>query len=94
MFSIGLAEVVLLVKDVQAAARFYREVVGLVTRGRRITSGPGSGLVSRGGISVLRYTRAPCSLKSIRRFLKDSALGRSTTPCTCPLNTFSRQWNM
>ena len=30
MFSIGLAEVVLLVKDVQAAARFYREVVGLV----------------------------------------------------------------
>lgn len=33
MFSIGLAEVVFLVKDVQAAARFYREVVGLVPQG-------------------------------------------------------------
>ena len=33
MFSSGLAEVVFLVKDVQAAARFYREVVGLVPQG-------------------------------------------------------------
>ncbi len=30
MFSIGLAEIVLIVKDVQAAARFYRDIVGLV----------------------------------------------------------------
>ena len=29
MFSIGLAEIVLVVSDVQVAARFYREVVGL-----------------------------------------------------------------
>ncbi len=28
-FSTGLAEIVLIVKDVQASARFYREVVGL-----------------------------------------------------------------
>ena len=30
MFSVGLAEIVLIVKDVRAAARFYRDVVGLV----------------------------------------------------------------
>ncbi len=30
MFSTGLAEIVLIVKDVKAAARFYREIVGLV----------------------------------------------------------------
>ena len=29
MYSIGLAEIVLIVKDVRAAARFYRDVVGL-----------------------------------------------------------------
>ena len=29
MFSTGLAEIVLIVKDVRAAARFYRDVVGL-----------------------------------------------------------------
>ncbi len=29
MFSIGLAEIVLVVKDVQASAEFYRDVVGL-----------------------------------------------------------------
>ncbi len=29
MYSIGLAEIVLIVKDVRASARFYREVVGL-----------------------------------------------------------------
>ena len=30
MFTRGLSEIVLIVKDVQAAARFYREVVGLI----------------------------------------------------------------
>jgi hypothetical protein len=30
MFTIGLAEVVFVVKDVQMAARFYHEVVGLI----------------------------------------------------------------
>ncbi|HEY4388167.1 MAG TPA: VOC family protein [Ktedonobacteraceae bacterium] len=30
MFSTGLTEIVLIVKDVKAAARFYREVVGLI----------------------------------------------------------------
>jgi catechol 2,3-dioxygenase-like lactoylglutathione lyase family enzyme len=30
MFSTGLAEVVFVVKDVQTAARFYREIVGLI----------------------------------------------------------------
>ena len=30
MFSTGLAEIVLIVNDVRAAARFYRDVVGLV----------------------------------------------------------------
>ena len=30
MFSTGLAEIILIVKDVKAAARFYRDVVGLV----------------------------------------------------------------
>ena len=30
MFSTGLTELVFIVKDVQAAARFYREVVGLI----------------------------------------------------------------
>ena len=30
MFSIGLAEIVLIVKDVRAAARFYRDIVGLM----------------------------------------------------------------
>lgn len=30
MFSVGLAEIVLIVKDVRAAAQFYRDVVGLV----------------------------------------------------------------
>ncbi len=30
MFARGLAEIVLIVKDVPAAARFYREVVGLI----------------------------------------------------------------
>ena len=32
MFSTGLAEIVLIVKDVKAAARFYRDVVGLVAQ--------------------------------------------------------------
>ena len=30
MFSTGLAEIVLIVKDVRAAAQFYRDVVGLI----------------------------------------------------------------
>jgi catechol-2,3-dioxygenase len=30
MLNIGLAEVVFVVKEVQMAARFYREVVGLI----------------------------------------------------------------
>ena len=30
MFTCGLSEIVLIVKDVPAAARFYREVVGLI----------------------------------------------------------------
>lgn len=30
MFSTGLTEIVLIVKDVKAAARFYQEVVGLI----------------------------------------------------------------
>ena len=30
MFSTGLAEIVLIVKDVKAAAHFYRDVVGLI----------------------------------------------------------------
>src|SRR3954453_1447320 len=33
MFSAGFAEIVLVVNDVQAAARFYREVVGLTPLG-------------------------------------------------------------
>jgi catechol 2,3-dioxygenase-like lactoylglutathione lyase family enzyme len=34
MFSTGLAEIVLIVKDVPASTKFYREVVGL-TPGQR-----------------------------------------------------------
>jgi catechol 2,3-dioxygenase-like lactoylglutathione lyase family enzyme len=30
MFSVGLSEIVLIVQDVRASARFYRDVVGLV----------------------------------------------------------------
>ena len=30
MFSVGLSEIVLPVKDVKSAARFYQEVVGLI----------------------------------------------------------------
>ncbi|MDQ2715653.1 MAG: VOC family protein [Chloroflexota bacterium] len=32
MFSTGLTEIVLIVKDVKASARFYREVVGLIAQ--------------------------------------------------------------
>ena len=45
MFSVGLAEIVLIVNDVKASARFYRDVVGLTPEPNRMTPGPGFGLV-------------------------------------------------
>ena len=84
MFSTELAEIVLIVEDVERSARFYRDVVGLVPENEPDDGWPGSGPASPAKHNASPFTTVPCSSKRDPRFPKASAGEGSTTLSTSP----------
>ena len=73
MFSIGLSEIVLPVKDVKSAARFYQEVVGLIPDAA-VSSWKGA---HEDWASITRSAR-PCSRYRLRPHLRLGGLSGSS----------------